>query len=375
MRFVALDSWRGICALLVAVHNLAYAHAPAFVLHSFLFVDFFFVLSGFVITHAYVRDLESGASVGVFLLRRFGRLWPLHIALLFAFIGLELLRLVVGNALHATAHGAFEPPNSIVAALKNVLLIQAIGIDTRLSWNVPSWSISTEFWTYLAFALICLASPRRRPPALVIGAIVLFAAVVIALSVPDFLASNTHWAVLRCIYGFFAGHLAYRLWLIGAPKRLPGTILELLAVVLVAMFVYVAGDDSLSMLAPIVFGFAVWVFANERGACSRLLSAGVFRQLGEWSYSIYMVHWLVRTAVKVVVAASLGGLPGAQSPLEGIDAGFAASAIIVAYLAAVILVSAITYRLIEAPARRYFNSISESLTQNDHIRHDENRAS
>jgi hypothetical protein len=64
-RFLALDSWRGACAVLVAIHNFGtlslrwhFADAP-FPSHSSLFVDFFFVLGGFVITHAYIDKLNS----------------------------------------------------------------------------------------------------------------------------------------------------------------------------------------------------------------------------------------------------------------------------------------------------------------------------
>jgi peptidoglycan/LPS O-acetylase OafA/YrhL len=60
-RFIALDSWRGIAACLVALFHLeAYSHlvyshlnAAPFLRNSWLFVDFFFVLSGFVIAANY----------------------------------------------------------------------------------------------------------------------------------------------------------------------------------------------------------------------------------------------------------------------------------------------------------------------------------
>jgi peptidoglycan/LPS O-acetylase OafA/YrhL len=119
------------------------------------------------------------------------------------------------------------------------------------------------------------------------------------------------------------------------------------------------------MMAPFVFGFAVWVFANENGAFSRILTKRLFVQLGVWSYSIYMVHWLVRTAIKIVVATFSGRPLGTQSPLDGIDGNWAVSAIILAYLITVVVVSALTYRLIEAPGRKYFNLISEALARKE----------
>jgi peptidoglycan/LPS O-acetylase OafA/YrhL len=75
-RFEVLDGWRGIAALMVAVFHFNALH-PAYVLpfvhNSYLFVDFFFVLSGFVIAHAYRGRLNTVADAAVFAIRRFGR--------------------------------------------------------------------------------------------------------------------------------------------------------------------------------------------------------------------------------------------------------------------------------------------------------------
>src|SRR5258708_14456580 len=63
LRFRALDSWRGICALLVAAHHLearGFIYWQPLVRNAWLFVDFFFVLSGFVIAHAYGANLSHG---------------------------------------------------------------------------------------------------------------------------------------------------------------------------------------------------------------------------------------------------------------------------------------------------------------------------
>ena len=62
VRFEVLDAWRGIAALLVAVYHFQTMHHAAFlpfVRNSYLFVDFFFVVSGFVIAHAYAGRLET----------------------------------------------------------------------------------------------------------------------------------------------------------------------------------------------------------------------------------------------------------------------------------------------------------------------------
>src|SRR5690606_39116617 len=94
-RFAALDGLRGISAVAVAFFHLPLAFhlfGSPLVREAYIFVDFFFVLSGFVIAHAYGARLTGGAELGDFLVRRIGRLWPLHLATLGALVALEAIR-------------------------------------------------------------------------------------------------------------------------------------------------------------------------------------------------------------------------------------------------------------------------------------------
>ena len=99
-RFVALDSWRGICACLVAFMNFdAYSHfhTSAFIVNSYLFVNFFFVLSGFVMSAGYQKRLVHGFGVGKFMLLKFGRVYPLHIFMLSCFISFEVIKAAIAQ--------------------------------------------------------------------------------------------------------------------------------------------------------------------------------------------------------------------------------------------------------------------------------------
>src|SRR3990167_7225439 len=93
-RFEALDSLRGVCAILVVMFHMPVAshwRTWDFIQHAYLFVDYFFVLSGFVIAHAYAERLKTGADAGRFMVRRFGRIWPMHVLMLAAYVGLVLV--------------------------------------------------------------------------------------------------------------------------------------------------------------------------------------------------------------------------------------------------------------------------------------------
>ena len=77
-RFEALDAWRGICAVIVVVFHFV-AMVPSslerslFIRNGYLFVDFFFVLSGFVLCHSYRGQIASLGDIKRFAIRRFGR--------------------------------------------------------------------------------------------------------------------------------------------------------------------------------------------------------------------------------------------------------------------------------------------------------------
>src|SRR5690348_368784 len=90
-RFVALDSWRGICAVLVVLFHFTSVLPSAldgsmFIRNSYLFVDFFFVLSGFVLCHGYRGRIAGTHDAWRFALRRFARVWPLHAVVLACFV-------------------------------------------------------------------------------------------------------------------------------------------------------------------------------------------------------------------------------------------------------------------------------------------------
>src|SRR5579862_6600339 len=146
MRLVALDSLRGVCALMVAlmhVNSLNHISQATIVQQSWLFVDFFFVLSGFVIAFTYLDRIESRAALIEFAIRRFGRVWPLHAGILLLFVMSECLKLglsqVGGLPTHVPAFGGARTLDAIGA---NLILVHALGLYHVLTWNGPSWSIS-----------------------------------------------------------------------------------------------------------------------------------------------------------------------------------------------------------------------------------------
>lgn len=382
VRFEALDAWRGICAVLVVLFHFCFIFVSPLmgyrlVSNAYLCVDFFFVLSGFVVCHAYRDRLSDAGSWLSFVVRRFGRLWPLHATLLAAFV---LFVGVVNLLPHPDRFALTWGPSeySAVAIPLHALLLNAVNLH-GMAWNAPSWSIGAEFYTYLLFGAACILAGRG----LTLAAAVLALASVSLLAVvsPTYMNSTADFGLFRCVAGFFTGVVAYRLFQAGQGRfagisRWGATAIEGGVVALVVTFVIFAGrgPDAVAMVslaAPLVFALAVLVFAREGGHVSRLLRARPLKALGRWSYSIYLGHQLVLMAAAygVWAFARWQGLnletqvlvEGHAKTLYAVGGVAGSLALLVTILTAVVALAALTYARVEEPARQRFNGLAKRM--------------
>lgn len=359
--FDALDGWRGICAcFVVLLHFRGYSpiYDSALVRNAYLFVDFFFVLSGFVIAWNYAARLDSREAVRRFLVLRFGRLYPLHIFMLFCFLAYETARLLAPGSPSASPPftGGTEP----LAVLSNVFLLHSLHLHDNLTWNSPSWSISTEFWTYVVYALVSAWLGLRKWmlwAAAIVLPLLLWRLSTTAMDI------TYDWGLLRCLFGFAVGVACCQIYTQRLQRTQPSgpglmTLVEVAVVIAVVMFVSLTGKNNGSLLAPFLFGLAVLVFAPEAGWVSRLLRSAPARWLGRHSYSIYLTHLLVvllvPRIVKLVVNQDLWtSMPladGTQAMVFGrndLEGTLGYVLVMVLTLA----FSAFTYRWIETPGR------------------------
>ena len=345
-RFEALDSLRGVCAVLVVMFHMPVAshwRDWGLVQHGYLFVDYFFVLSGFVIAHAYSQRLKTPVDAGRFMVRRLGRVWPLHALMLAAFIGLELVRL------WAPFDGAtpFTRDRSVESIFTNLFLIQAFHIHPSLTWNGPAWTLSVEVGCYVVFAGLLLATPRAWRW---VGAVLaVIGAVIVLTQAKRYMNTTYDFAFPRAAYGFFLGCLLQGVWTrIPRLKGTAATVLELATVVGVCIFIGFATGPT-TVLVTLLFVFSVWVFAGEEGALSRLLDSRPLVTLGRWSFAIYMVHMFV-LVVTLIIARKLDWLPGGRR----IDFGspWLNDLFAVGLFGLIVVLAVLAHRFVEQPAQR-----------------------
>ena len=364
MRFRALDGFRGLCALLVALYHLPlYSHltGPRFFLpHAEMLLDFFFVFSGFLITGAYGDKLKTWDDFCAFVIRRFGRLWPLHASVLAVFVAIEVAKAVFWPDAGRTP--PFTGPHTPQSILTNLLMIHSLHLSPMLTWNAPSWTVSVEFYTYLIFAALVLIWPRRPLVSAVIMMLIGAAGVIF---VARQVGATYDFGIFRCFYGFFCGVLTWCVWRV-APLKLAGRpwmAAALETALVIGAFAYIAliGAPPFGYAGPLVFALFIWVYASEQGAVTRLLSLRPLVWLGEISYSIYLVHYLIIILVGLCLRSveRIAHLNYATVGMQGLDDGWfirlptlaAMDPFVLVYLVVVVLVASQTYRFIEQPGR------------------------
>ncbi|QIG81102.1 acyltransferase family protein [Stakelama tenebrarum] len=342
----ALTSVRGIAALLVVFYHIRMSIAGLpqplleFFAKGYLAVDFFFLLSGFVIWLSYAQRLRDGglAAIPTFLKRRVARIWPLHLFVLAGGVALALLLAATGR------HDANEFPFAQLPL--HIFLLQNWGFTQGLSWNDPAWSISAELGAYLLFPLLAVAIDWRRIPGwAIIAAIVALAlllASVMAMGGAQTLGEDiARFGLLRCLIEFAAGNALCALWLRWRERPMvPAVAASLLA--LLCFAAWAAGMPE-TLAVPLAFAASLLALALTSGRRGNPLEGRTLHWLGEISYAVYLGHYLLWTAFKLAFVSDVGAVP---------------PALIALYMAMVIVSAAMLYHWIERPAQRWINGLA-----------------
>lgn len=313
------------------------------------FVDFFFVLSGFVLTHAYAGNLSL--TFRKYMISRVFRIVPLHVFLLLIFLLLELALLLAFKIGFDIRGEPFSGKSAVAEILPNLLLVHAwTSLTNQLSFNGPSWSISVELFLYIAFFATLLVKGYVRT--LIWCSISVLAGY---LFVHGFVPINVY--IFRGLFSFFLGVTAYSVYCASCNASFNNGLASVVEVGLVlGTFLIITFDHIHRFLAcGAFFAVLVYVFAFERGVVSRLLKCKPFVVIGILSYSIYMTHYLVLSVVKtsILVLSKMFSLALIRhgEKMKEIDFGGpminSLSAILIAVL--VIYVSMLTHRYIERP--------------------------
>lgn len=300
-----LDGLRGVAAIIVVTFHLAEplgtSHLDILVNHGYLAVDFFFLLSGFVIGYAY-DDRWKTMTVGGFLKRRVERLQPMVI------LGMTLGAIgfyFTDSTIWPDIHNVPLWKMLVVMLIGYTILPIPLSMDIR-GWqemhplNSVGWSL---FFEYIANILYAIGIRKFSNKAL--GILVLIAAVALAhlaITSPNgdlsggWTLNCEHMCIgiTRTIYPFFAGLLLSR---IAKPKRIKNAFLWCsLLVVIILYMPRIGGADHLWMngiyeSVCIIFIFPLIVYIGASGVLHSQREQRICKFLGDISYPLYLVHY------------------------------------------------------------------------------------
>lgn len=325
-----------------------FSTAP-FLAKSYLMVDCFFILSGFVLSYVYGRSLTFNAQVRFrdsstkFLIARVARIYPLHIFTL----GVMLLIRASSYAVLPQTDPFFRGKNDLSGLIMNIFLVQSWGFNDSLSWNQPSWSISTEAFAYLLFPLLCVA--KQLVPKFFLAMLLFTPPIFYAtlLHLGDNLDLTFHLGLMRCVAGFMLGLAAYEIW-VNAKAR----AMQLLQISQSLVFVGIILSMHFNLndiLLVFLFFMLILSTANDEGLVARALSQPLLVHLGMISYSIYMLHYVV-----LHFAQQYRWFLFDYWVSNGfVEAQTLSLLIVVLLFFGILLVSEASYRIIEIPARQY----------------------
>lgn len=342
IRLKYLDGLRGVFALTVALshffgsqyswHNYPFQNA-------YISVDFFFILSGFVLSHVYSQAISSGLmSDRKFIFYRFARMYPLHIATM-AIVGIIYLLTLRGFP--------FDEP--FISGIANIFLLQNMGFVNNWNWNDPSWSISVEFWVSVFLVPWCI----RRVKTNMLLFISLMCYTVLYTSFGSLMIAHEMMygivtsGFVRCIAGVTLGIAVCRMAR-GMRQvelnHIQKSIIGCIDVILFATVVYLVYQKNpigkFSFLPIPLIALLILSLATLSSWFHQVISSRVPAWLGDISYSVYLIH----TPIILIMGAAL-------SPL---NLPFVIKLLI--FVALTLLLSQLTHRFFEKPCYEWLKN-------------------
>ena len=353
--FHALTGLRFIAAFLVIWH-----HGHRWLPEGYecklaaLGVSFFFSLSGFVLFYNY-HDREFNLNfLKKFYYDRIARIWPTHL------LGLILFIIVFKSQEVDFIY--------ITRLLSNAFLLHTwVPNDLyNLSFNGPSWSISTELFFYLSFPFIVIGYKANRIiTAILIAIVALIPAIIaakMALTIPikfgvdqfSYGAVTRFFPVSR-LFEFFCGILICDLYFLLKKKNYEDVArkIEIPLLILAGAYLYYLinyrinfGDKYSTILFQTSFKWIplslllLVTFSTSSSVITKFLSSKPMRLLGESSFSLYLLH----TPVKIFCLKNLKGFKTFDS-VEGIK-------YFVIWALISILISILAHKCFEMPVNK-----------------------
>lgn len=347
----ALTSLRGVAAIAVVLQHFsatAQLHSsgwiPSIVPHGYMAVDFFFVLSGFIMSYNYFPLFQSDGIRAFlpFFLKRVARIFPLGLTILATILLLGGVASIWGRS------DLFVNQKAVQVGLTSSIFVNVLhlqGFSYRYNLNDPSWSISVEMAAYLLFPIfiyVVFNGPRLISLAFFLVGTLIMSSVALTLPRLGLAVRSVPFDLVRCFTEFGYGMLVYRLFRTQGRVRTIGGDAWTWGITALSVTTLVLRFD---LLAAFSFPLVVLAWAWNTGSASRIMSSRVPYFFGVISFSIYLVHHLFRRPELELLQHFW---PSPVSPAFALAFAFAGSV-------SVIPVAVLAYYHVERPGRTAIN--------------------
>jgi peptidoglycan/LPS O-acetylase OafA/YrhL len=283
---------------------------------GYLGVDFFFILSGFILPYAH-SELSGKPGTPekykVFIVKRFARIYPAYIFLILLWVALEGSKFItpahsIRSSLTAYdiwhANPAFSGDWSIENLFFSALMLQATGMDVGSGWNGPGWSVSAEIFTYFILPILWLKLRTATTPALLI--------MIVLCQCLMYTYAHLHNGslhifkgpiLIRCLIEGTMGSILYYIFQRGILKKtLSKAIISIAALALIIILVRfrhripVSDATFLPIFSLMIISLAYIDASGQKTFLHRL------KYMGEISFSLYLCHYLMILLSQSVIA-------------------------------------------------------------------------
>lgn len=339
-----LTGIRGFAAIWIVFHHIRgflgrnygdYEFLLERVVAGHIAVDLFAFLSGFVIALSYTQALSdySFSAIKRYFWYRFVRIYPLLVFVLVLFAAWYLYS---GQAASVSALPATD------TLIRQLLMVNSLGLETTWLWNVPSWTVSVEWLCYLLFPIFApfLFRLENGVLALVLAALVfaLTVMVMFAIDKPNFLASPKDLGGIKMVGEFYVGALLFQVVRLTDWQHVAWHWVALLSFV---FSMYICVDYPVIAVACYPLLILSFSQIEDKGIMGFLFGNRVIVYLGEISYSIYLVHWLI-----VTIWGTVPYLANQPAPIR-----------LGGTLLSLFLLSLLCHYLVEKTSRRYLRGL------------------
>lgn len=304
----ALNAMRGVAALVVAIYHADDLIGINIFTSGYLAVDFFFVLSGFIITHAYGNRMSGGMKLREFVVIRMARFYPLYILGTSAGFTIILLGVISG-------HSSVNPNSLFIILMLSALFVPNISsrdYADLFPLNVPSWSLFFE----LIINVLFVALSRWMKPKIILAVVVSVGAALCICTMYygsvkyGFTLATFHVGALRGVFSFMVGVLIYRF---GDSIRTRIKMPAGAAIILLAVLLSADPPEPLRPWFDILFVVLLSPALVISGAVTELAPrwTGLANFAGTASFVVYALHaptYLGARAISTVTDLPLGFL-------------------------------------------------------------------